>query len=95
MIRLAGLSACVGISVCLVLIAVWKASSAARLWTISDAISRLAPVLWPASVGLMALQGGSTTSEVILVYTILILVNAVLYGLIGFVVGALIRLARR
>ncbi len=49
---------------------------------------------WPASFGLMALQGGSTTSDVILVYTILILVNAVLYGVVGVVVAALIKLGR-
>jgi len=50
------------------------------------------PVLWPASFGLMAIHPGSTTSGVILVYTILILLNAVLYGVVGIVVAALIRL---
>ena len=94
MIRLAGLFACVGTAVCLLLIAVWKASSAAQLWTISRAVARLMTVLWPASFGLMAIHAGSTTSDVILVYTILILVNAVLYGVIGVVGAALIKLGR-
>jgi len=49
------------------------------------------PVLWPASLGLMAIHAGSTTSGVIFVYTILIMVNAVLYGVVGVVVAALIR----
>jgi hypothetical protein len=51
-------------------------------------------VLWPPSFGLMAIHAGSTTSDVILVYTILILLNAVLYGVIGAVVAALIKLGR-
>jgi hypothetical protein len=51
-------------------------------------------VLWPASFGLMAIHAGSTTSDVILVYAILILVNAILYGAIGAVVAALISLGR-
>jgi hypothetical protein len=93
-IRLAGLFACIGIAVCFLLIAAWKASSAAQLWTISDTVTRLIPVLWPASFGLMALHAGSTTSDVILVYAILILVNAVLYGAIGGLVAALIKLGR-
>jgi len=42
----------------------------------------------------MAIHPGSTTSDVMLVYAILILVNAVLYGIIGAVVAALIRLKR-
>jgi energy-converting hydrogenase Eha subunit G len=93
-IRIAGISACIGTGVCLVLISAWKASSAAQLWTISDAVSGLMLVLWPASFGLMAVHPGSTTSSVILVYTILILVNAVLYGVVGTVVAAFIRLVR-
>ena len=95
MIRLAGMFACVGTAVCLLLIAVWKVSSAAQLWTISRAVVSLMTVLWPASFGLMAIHAGSTTSDIILVYTILILVNAVLYGVIGAVIAALIKLARR
>jgi len=93
-IRLAGLFACVGVVVSLLLVGVWKASSAAQLWAISDAVTRLMPLLWPASLGLMAIHPGSTTSDVMLVYAILILVNAVLYGIIGAVVAALIRLKR-
>lgn len=93
-IRLAGLFACVGTAVCLLLIAAWKASAAAQLWAISDAVTRLMPVLWPASFGLMAIHPGSTTREVIFVYTILILVNTALYGVIGAVVAALIKLGR-
>ena len=50
------------------------------------------PVLWPSSFGLMAIHAGSTTSVVIFVYMILILVNAVLYGVVGVVVAALVRL---
>ena len=91
-IRIAVLCASIGVAVCLVLIGVWKASSAAHLWTISDAVTGLMPVLWPASFGLMAIHAGSTTSGVIFVYMILILVNAVLYGVVGLVVAALIRL---
>jgi hypothetical protein len=94
-IRLAWLFACVGAVVCLLLIAAWKISSAAQLWTISRAVANLMTVLWPASLGLMAIHAGSTTRDVILMYTILILVNAVLYGLIGAVVGAFIRLRQR
>lgn len=93
-IRIGGLSACIGVVVCLILIAVWKVSSAAQLWTISDAVAGLMSVLWPASFGLMAIHPGSTTSAVILVYTILILANAVVYGVIGAVVAGLIRLRR-
>jgi hypothetical protein len=93
-IRLAGLFACVGTAVCLFLIAAWKVCAAAQLWTIDRALARLTAVLWPASFGLMALHAGSTTSDVILVYTILILVNALLYGVIGAVVAALIKLRR-
>ncbi|MGH7486032.1 MAG: hypothetical protein ACREMY_10595, partial [bacterium] len=81
MIRLAGLFGCVGAAVCLLLIACWKMSSAAQLWTISRAVVGLMTVLWPASLGLMAIHAGSTTRDVILVYTILILINAALYGL--------------
>src|SRR5262245_58345528 len=90
-IRIARLCASIGVAVCLVLIGVWKASSAAHLWAISDAVTGFMPVLWPASFGLMAIHAGSTTSGVIFVYTILILVNAVLYGIVGVVVAALIR----
>ena len=95
MIRFAGLFACIGVAICLFLIAAWKASSAARLWVISDAVSRLMLFLWPASFGLMAIHAGSTTSDVILVDTILILVNAVLYGVVGVIVAALIELRGR
>jgi hypothetical protein len=94
-IRLAGLFASIGVAVCLVLIAAWKASEAAQLWTTSDAVTRLMPILWPASFGLMAIHAGSTTSSMILIYTILILVNAVLYGVVGIVVAALIKLGRQ
>jgi cytochrome b len=94
MIRIVGLSSGIGVAVCLALIAAWKVSSAARLWTISDAVAGLMPVLWPASFGLMAIHPGSTPSGVVLVYTILILVNAALYGVIGVVVAGLIRLRR-
>lgn len=92
MIRLTTLFACVGTTVCLLLIAVWKISSAAQSWTISRAVADLMTVLWPASFGLMAIHAGSSTRDVILVYTVLILINAVLYGLIGAVVAAFIRL---
>ena len=92
MIRIGVLCASIGVAVCLVLIGVWKASSAAHLWTISDSVTGLMPALWPASFGLMAIHAGSTTSDVILIYMILILVNAVLYGVVGIVVAALIRL---
>ena len=95
MIRLAGLFSGIGVVVCLVLIAAWKASSAAHLWTISDAVTRLMLVLWPASFGMMAINPGSTTSDVILTYSILILVNAVLYGLIGVVVAAIMNFVRK
>ena len=95
MIRLTGLFACIGVAVCLVLIAAWKASEAAQFLTTSDAVTRLMPILWPASFGLMAIHAGSTTSSMILIYAILILVNAVLYGIIGFIVSALIRFGRR
>ena len=91
-IRIAGLCASIGVAVCLVLIGAWKASSVAHLWAINDAVTGLMPVLWPASFGLMAIHAGSTTSGVILVYTILILVNGVVYGVVGVVVAALIRL---
>lgn len=91
MIRIVLLCASIGVAVCLALIGVWKASSAAHLWAISDAVTGLMPVLWPASLGLMAIHAGSTTSGVIFVYTILIMVNAVLYGVVGVVVAALIR----
>ena len=92
MIRIAGLCASIGVAVCLVLIGAWKASSVAHLWAINDAVTGLMPVLWPASFGLMAIHAGSTTRGVILVYTILILVNGVVYGVVGVVVAALIRL---
>ena len=91
MIRIALLCASIGVAVCLVLVGVWKASSAADLWAISDAVTGLMSVLWPASFGLMAIHAGSTASGVIFVYTILILVNAVLYGVVGVVVAALIK----
>jgi len=93
-IRVAGLFALIGVAVCLVLIAVWKASSAAQLWTISDVVTRLMPVLWPASFGLMAIHPGSTTSGVMLVYTILILVNALCYGVIGATIAAFTKCQR-
>ena len=93
--RLAGLFASAGVVVCLVLIAVWKASAVAQLWTVSDAVARIMLVLWPVSFGLMALQPGSTTADVILIYAVLILVNAVLYGLVGAIVGTLVKLGRR
>jgi hypothetical protein len=93
-IRLAGMFACVGTAVCLLLIAVWKVSSAAQLWTINRAVVSLMTVLWPASFGLMAIHAGSTTRDVILVYTILILINAALYGLIGVVVAAFIKIRK-
>ena len=92
MIRIAGICASIGVAVCLVLIGVWKVGSVVHMWAISDAVTGLMPVLWPASFGLMAIHAGTTTSGVILIYTILILVNAVLYGVVGVVVAALIRL---
>jgi hypothetical protein len=95
MIRLAGLFACAGVAICLLLIGAWKASAALQLWTISDAVTRLMLVLWPASFGLMAIHPGSTTSDVIFVYTALILANAVLYGVVGTIVAALVKLVRR
>jgi hypothetical protein len=51
-------------------------------------------ILWPASFGLMAIHAGSTTGDVFLVYAILILANAVLYGVVGAIVAALIKLSR-
>lgn len=94
MIRLAGLFACIGVAVSLLLIAAWKASVAAQLWTIDGVLARLTPVLWPASMGAMALHAGSTTSDVIVLYTVLILANGVVYGVIGVVVAALMKLGR-
>jgi|SRR5579872_2348036 len=46
----------------------------------------LALVLWPASLGLMALEGGTIATQ-LFVTMILILVNAGLYGLIGLCIG--------
>jgi len=91
-IRIAGICASIGVAVCLVLIGIWKVGSVVHLLAISDAVTGIMPVLWPASFGLMVIHPGSTTSGVILVYTILILVNAVVYGVVGVVVAALIRL---
>jgi hypothetical protein len=42
----------------------------------------------------MAIHPGSTTSDVVLVYTILILINAALYAAIGVLVAAIMRLGR-
>jgi hypothetical protein len=95
MIRLAGLFACTGVAISLLLIVAWKVSAASQLWTISDAVTRLMLVLWPTSFGLMALHRGSTTSDVILVYTALILANAVLYSVVGTIVAALVKVVRR
>lgn len=44
-------------------------------------------VLWPASLGLMALEGRGTIATNLFVIMILILVNAGLYGLIGLCIG--------
>jgi hypothetical protein len=93
-IRLTGLFAGCGVALCLVLVAAWKATEAAQLWTISDAVTRLMAILWPASSGLMAIHAGSTTGSMILIYTILILVNGVFYGIIGLIVSVVIRLGR-
>jgi hypothetical protein len=94
MIRLAALFASAGIAVCLFLIAAWKASEAAQLWTVSDVITRFMPILWPASFGLMAIHAGSTTGSMIIIYTILVLVNGVLYGILGLAVSLLMKFQR-
>jgi hypothetical protein len=93
-IRLAGLFACIGVAVSCLLTAAWKATFLAELWTISDAVPGLMLVLWPASFGLMALQPGATAVDVMLIYSVLILINGACYGVIGLVVGLLIKLAR-
>ena len=95
MVRLAGLCAGIGLLVCLLLITIWKAGNALGLDHIGEAVSGMMLVLWPASLLLMALHAGSSTSDVIFVYTVLILVNAILYGLVGLATGALIRIIRR
>lgn len=95
MIRLVVLFASAGAALSVLLVAAWKVSAAAHLWTISRAIAGLMTVLWPASFGLMALHAGSTTSDVILLYVFLILTNALLYGLIGAVLAALIKLRKQ
>lgn len=93
MIRLAGAFACIGVAVACILTAVWKATAVAELWTISDAIPGLMLLLWPASFGLMAIQPGATTADVVLVYAVLVVVNGACYGVIGLVIGLLIRRA--
>ena len=95
MFRLGGLFACIGVAVCLFLIAAWKATAASQLWTISDAVTGLMLVLWPASFGLVAIHPASTTRDVFIVYAILIMINAVLYGVVGVAVASIIRLGRR
>jgi hypothetical protein len=95
MIRFAARGALIGVAVCVLLIAVWKASAAARLWTISGAVERIAPALWPASFGLMAIHPDSTTTDIVVVYAILILLNAVFYAAVGVVVGVFIRFSGR
>jgi hypothetical protein len=42
----------------------------------------------------MALQPGATAVDVMLIYSVLILINGACYGVIGLVVGLLIKLAR-
>jgi hypothetical protein len=80
---------------CLVLIAIWKAGAAVGLAHTDEVVSGMALVLWPASFLLMALHGGSSRNDVVLGYTVLILVNAVLYGLVGLAAGALMRITQR
>ena len=94
MIRLVGLFACVGVVVACILTLAWKATFAAELWTISDAIPGLMLLLWPASFSLMAIQPDATTADVIFVYSVVILLNGACYGVIGLVVGLLIRFRR-
>jgi hypothetical protein len=94
MVRLASLFAGIGVLVCLALIAIWKAGVAAGLNHIDQVVSGMMLVLWPASFLLMALHAGSSRNDVIFVYTVLILVNGILYGLLGLATGALMRMTR-
>jgi hypothetical protein len=95
MVRLASLFAGIGVLVCLALIAIWKAGVAAGLNHIDQVVSGMMLVLWPASFLLMALHGGSSRNDVMLMYMVLILVNAILYGLVGLAAGALMRITQR
>lgn len=89
MIRLAALFSCVGVAVPFILIAIWKTGIAP-----SGALTTFFLVLWPASFGLMALQGAKP-GEVLLTYSVLIAANGVLYGVIGLLVGLLKRITTR
>jgi hypothetical protein len=81
--------------VSLILIAIWKAGVAVGLVHMADVVLGMSLILWPAIVFTMGLSAGSTTRDIILVYTVLILVNAVLYGLVGLAVAVLMRVVRR
>jgi hypothetical protein len=94
-LRFAWVSSGIGVLVCLVLITIWKAGAAVGLVHTDEVVSGMMLVLWPASFLLMALHSGSSRNDVILVYTVLILVNALLYGLVGLAAGVLMRIAKR
>jgi hypothetical protein len=95
LVRFAGVSSGIGVLVCLVLIAIWKAGVAVGLAHTDEVVSGMMLVLWPASFLLMALHGGSSRNDVMLMYMVLILVNAILYGLVGLAAGALMRITQR
>jgi hypothetical protein len=94
-VRLAGLFAGIGVLVCLALIGIWKAGVAIGMDHTDEVVSGLMLVLWPASFLLMALKPGSSRNDVMFIYTVLILVNGILYGLVGLATGALMRITRR
>lgn len=94
MIRIAGVFAAMGIVISLVLLVAWKASSGAGIWAISDAVARVMPIAWPASLWLMAVHPGSTVAEIVGLYIIVVLANGAVYCAIGVILGGVVRLAR-
>jgi len=96
MIRLALRFGCLGVAICPVLIGLWKLVEVLKLPPeVDSVVQTLFLVLWPPSLGLMALDGRQARAEVLLVYAVVIMANALLYAVVGLLVGAIGRLLFR
>jgi hypothetical protein len=70
-----------------VLLPIWTYVNRHFALEIQIGFDKFALVLWPSSLGLMALEGPGTAASRLVIVCMLVLMNMGLYGLIGLCIG--------
>ena len=80
--------ALLGTAIPILLYLTWVYTSTHGLLNAEITIQSFFLVLWPSSLGLMGLQGKDIKASELLTFSVLILMNTGLYGIVGLFVGS-------